>query len=421
MFESRPIEPALTASQKLPDRKALVIDDSRMQRRILNVTLRKLGYHVREAASGIEALCACEEDHFDLILSDWMMPEMSGPQFCEAFRKKDNDRYSYIILLTSKGEKEDIAFGLQSGADDFLTKPVNSGELTARIAAGQRIVEMQAEVHRKNQEVNAALDEIRRLYNLLDSDLLEAKKLQLSLLPDRAVCYGPADVSLLLQSCGHVGGDLVGHFPITPMQFGFFSLDVSGHGISSALLTARLAGYFSGTDPRQNVAIALDGAGCTHPHDPAHVVESLNKVMLNSTDTDHYFTVLYGVFDITSGVLRFCQAGHPHPVAMRADGSLEQLGNGGLPVGLIEHASYETTQVKLSKGDRFITVSDGLTEAILENGDLLGEQGLINALADNREKTGKDFLETLVWSVSSQLKDDFDDDVSALMISAPLN
>ena len=150
-----------------------------------------------------------------------------------------------------------MARGLDIGADDFLTKPVNGDELRARIAAGERILRMQRELTEKNRLLSVTLDELQGVYDSVNRDLLEARKLQQSLVRERHRNFGNAEVSLLLRPSGHVGGDLVGFFPINSRRVGFFSIDVSGHGITSALMTARLAGYLSGNSPDQNIALML--------------------------------------------------------------------------------------------------------------------------------------------------------------------
>jgi len=132
-------------------RKVLVVDDSRLQRRILSAQLRRWGYEVIEASSGDEALSICHHDPPDIVLSDWMMPGMSGLDFCRQFRALDRETYGYFILLTSKSEKGEVARGLDVGADDFLSKPVNGSELRARIHAGERILRMERELTRKNR------------------------------------------------------------------------------------------------------------------------------------------------------------------------------------------------------------------------------------------------------------------------------
>ena len=130
-------------------KRVLIVDDSKAQRRILAVQLARWGYDVVEADSGEAALGLCQRQTFDIVLSDWMMPGMTGLEFCKAFRALPREGYGYFILLTSKSEKTEIADGLENGADDFLAKPVNSDELRARLRAGERIVGMQAGTGRK--------------------------------------------------------------------------------------------------------------------------------------------------------------------------------------------------------------------------------------------------------------------------------
>ena len=134
-------------------RRVLVVDDSRAQRTAVRLQLARWGYHVTEAGSGAAALALCRAQKFEIILSDWVMPEMDGLEFCRQFRALAKDRYGYFVLLTSKSEKTDVADGLESGADDFLTKPFNGDELRARLRAGERILQMQEELFEKNSLV----------------------------------------------------------------------------------------------------------------------------------------------------------------------------------------------------------------------------------------------------------------------------
>jgi len=190
----------------------LVVDDSKVQRKILTLALRRWGFDVDEAASGSDALEMAAHRRPDLVLSDWMMPGMSGLELCRRFREMDGEEYSYFILLTSKSEKEEVARGLDSGADDFLTKPVDNNELRARITAGERLIEMQRSMAQANRTLSETLAELQQLYDNIDSDLQEAKKLQQSLVRERFRALPVGDLSLMLRSSGHVGGDLVGFF-----------------------------------------------------------------------------------------------------------------------------------------------------------------------------------------------------------------
>lgn len=94
-----------------------------MQRRILAAQLSQAGYRVTEAASAEEALALCQVSPPDIILSDWTMTGLSGPEFCKIFRQMPRETYGYFVLLTSRSDKADVTMGLQSGADDFLQKP----------------------------------------------------------------------------------------------------------------------------------------------------------------------------------------------------------------------------------------------------------------------------------------------------------
>ena len=132
-------------SAELQPERVLLVDDSSLQRKILSASLERWGFDVVEAESGEHAVALCQNFLPDVVICDWVMTGMTGLQFCEEFRRLTRDQYGYFILLTSKAEKAEVAEGLQSGADDFLTKPVNSHELRARIAAGQRILAMQRE------------------------------------------------------------------------------------------------------------------------------------------------------------------------------------------------------------------------------------------------------------------------------------
>jgi len=313
----------------------LVVDDSKAQRRILSVNLARWGYKVHEAASGEEALEICKSDGIDLVVSDWMMPGMSGLEFCKAFRALRHDRYGYFILLTSNSEKAEIAQGLDVGADDFLTKPVSAIEFRARIRAGERILTMERELTKKNVLINETLREISTLYDALDQDLIEARNLQQSLVRERYRDFGAAQVSLLLRPSGHVGGDLVGFFPISDTQIGLFSIDVSGHGVASALMTARLAAYLSGSSVEQNLALCRDEDGNVTARSPAIAAIHLNDLIQKEMETEIYFTMALGHFDMVTGLATLVQCGHPKAVIQRADGDVEFCGDGGLPIGLI--------------------------------------------------------------------------------------
>ncbi|MEE4239296.1 MAG: SpoIIE family protein phosphatase [Anderseniella sp.] len=410
-------EPDCATASKPKPLHVLVVDDSGLQRRILTASLVKWGYRVTEAHSGQDALAICQSDPPDLVLSDWMMPGMDGLEFCKAFRDLPREDYGYFILLTSKSGKEEVALGLDCGADDFLTKPVNPAELRARISAGTRIIDMQRQLSEKNRLVGSTLQQLQKLYDALDSDLIEAKKLQQSLVRERFRDFGAAKVSLLLRSSGHVGGDLVGFYPAGDARIGLFAIDVSGHGISSALMTARLAGYLSSGSPEYNVGLTRDAEGHLAPLPPAKVVETLNRLVLEELQTEHYFTFLLADFDLVTGRVTMVQAGHPHPLVQRGDGRLESLGQGGLPVGLFDNASFQEFDCTLSPGDRLVILSDGVLECPGPEQKLLGNEGIAVILDRIRDLSGTACLEAMIWHMTDYAEErDFPDDVSAILL-----
>ncbi len=405
--------PQAEAKGPLP---VLVVDDSKAQRRVLALQLQRWGYQVTEASSGEEALDACRATPFEMVLSDWMMPGMTGLEFCRQFKALPRDGYGYFVLLTSKSEKAEVADGLEVGADDFLSKPVSFDELRARMRAGERILGMQRELVQKNRLIGATLDELQKLYDSLDRDLIEARKLQDGLMRDRFRDYGGGTVSLLLKPSGRVGGDLVGSFAIDDQRLGLFSVDVSGHGVASAMMTARLAGLLSGGSPDQNIALKTGTDGGRDAHPPAVVAERLNRLMIEDLQVDQYFTIAYAEVNIATGAFALTQAGHPHPIVLRKGGRVEMLGEGGLPIGLIDGAGYAQTLGKLRPGDRLFLASDGMSECPDPVGNELGSDGLLALLALNSALPSADLLQALVWDLSRHAGgSEFPDDVSALI------
>ncbi|MDP3197441.1 MAG: SpoIIE family protein phosphatase [Tabrizicola sp.] len=398
-------------------RHVLVVDDSRAQRHMVSMHLRRWGYRVSESESALAALDLCRSADIDIIISDWMMPGMTGLEFCREFRALDRENYGYFVLLTSKSETTEIADGLEAGADDFLTKPVASNELRARLRAGERMLATQAELLAKNRVIVSTLVELQKLYDSLDRDLIEARKLQQTLIRDRVRDYGWAKVALILRNSGRVGGDLVGSFRVDEDRVVVYSIDVSGHGVASAMMTARLAGFLTGSSPEQNLAFQTGPEGEHILLPPAAVVDRFNRLMLDEIQAEQYFTMAYAVVDRRTGRLDLVQAGHPHPMLIRRDGRVQRLGQGGMPIGLIDGATYDQITVQVAPGDRLILVSDGFTECPLPEGRDFGEDGLVESLKSSAHLSGADLLEAMVWDLTAKAgTDSFPDDVSGIVL-----
>jgi len=144
------------------DFKVLVADDSPIYRKLVEHTLSEKQYAVLFAKSGREAIDLFTEHQPSLVITDWMMPDLSGIELCEHIRNHPRQTYTYLIILTGITEKNKLVKGLAAGADDYLTKPFHSDELLARVGVGRRIVELHRQLEAKNQ----MLEELALTYPL---------------------------------------------------------------------------------------------------------------------------------------------------------------------------------------------------------------------------------------------------------------
>jgi diguanylate cyclase (GGDEF)-like protein len=148
--------------------KILIADDEVMSRRLLERTLQRPGYEVTAVENGrLAANELCKPEGPKLALLDWIMPELDGPGVCREVRKRRDHSYVYMILLTSKEKKEDVVAGLESGADDYLTKPFDPEELKARLRTGMRILDLEDRLieAREAMRFQATHDPLTSLWN----------------------------------------------------------------------------------------------------------------------------------------------------------------------------------------------------------------------------------------------------------------
>lgn len=131
----------------------LVVDDDIVSRTVVEKYLHKAGFEVLSAGNGKEALALFDQRFCPIVLTDWMMPEINGPQLCRMIRERKTDGYVFIILITARDSKTDIVSGLESGADDYLTKPIHPAELVARINTGIRILKLEQSLKSANEEI----------------------------------------------------------------------------------------------------------------------------------------------------------------------------------------------------------------------------------------------------------------------------
>jgi DNA-binding response OmpR family regulator len=159
--------------------KVLIADDDTISRVAIGRLLEKWGYEVVQAQDGYGAWeSLCQKDPPRMAILDWMMPEPDGVEICRCLKKEKGFPFIYTILLSVRREKEDIVNALDSGAHDFLSKPVHTGELRSRIAVGARLVNAEDDIRLKNRELATINDQLKQTNAELQSALKEIHTLQ---------------------------------------------------------------------------------------------------------------------------------------------------------------------------------------------------------------------------------------------------
>lgn len=193
--------------------KILIADDSIVSRHLLDATLRKWGYEVVVACDGAEAWDILQRDDAPaLAILDWMMPGMTGLEVCRMVRQRGREPYTYILLLTSKSLKEDLIQGMESGADDYITKPFDQHELKVRLRAGTRLVDLQAQLlsAREALREQATKDSLTELWNrssILEILQRELARCERELRPVGVVLVDLDHFKNINDSYGHFAGD----------------------------------------------------------------------------------------------------------------------------------------------------------------------------------------------------------------------
>ncbi len=392
--------------------RILIADDDNDARLLLSKYLKKLGFEAIAVNNGAEAWEILQKEPINFIISDWMMPGMDGLQLCKKIRNANFQRYIYIILLTAKNAKDELIAGMEAGADDFIVKPFNKGELKVRIRAGERILKLEKDLEERNTRLSEA-------YFIINKDLKAAAAMQKSLLPDAESKIAGVNFEWTFLPCSYVAGDIFNFFRLDEHNIGFYLLDVSGHGIQAAMLSVTLSKMIS---PVPIQGSPLKQFVSDPPHyvitPPASAVKELNQRFHTEQDFMQYFTMLYGIINIKKEKITFCQAGHPAPLLLQNEGEISLVGSGGFPVGMLLDMEYENTEMDFKAGDRLIVYSDGITECTNKDMKQYSLEQLMSLVEKNRNLPLKEILNKLEESLYEwRGSEEFVDDVSILAIA----
>ena len=192
----------------------LVVDDDPAFQIVVEQMLLSVGYQVACCNSAQHALAILEKEHYPIVLTDWLMPEMTGTELCQALRQQPRQAYVYIIMLSSLDSKTEVIAGLESGADDYLTKPIIKAELLARLKTAERILTLEQALKQANAEITrlSVTDMLTGLYNrrYLDEHLSHALKTARRYLQPLSVILCDIDhFKQVNDRYGHKAGDTV--------------------------------------------------------------------------------------------------------------------------------------------------------------------------------------------------------------------
>ena len=192
----------------------LIAEDNIVSLKILEKTLFKAGYEVVSVKNGQRAIEEFDKRFYPIVIADWMMPGIDGLELCRLIRNKKTSGYVYIIILTAKDSRDDIVCGLNSGADDYLTKPFNSAELFARINTGKRIIELERSLIKAGEEIKklSITDMLTGSYNRTFISLKLPEEIKRTKRYDRNLSLIFCDIDYFKKindKYGHYAGDMV--------------------------------------------------------------------------------------------------------------------------------------------------------------------------------------------------------------------
>jgi phosphoserine phosphatase RsbU/P len=370
----------------------LVIDDDPIIRLILRKSLQGQGHTVTTVDNGEAGLEQAQNLHPAMIICDWMMPGIDGLEVCRRVKANLELSTTFFILLTARGATADRVQGLDTGADDFLAKPIELTELQARVRAGLRLHQLTRDLQTQKQ--------------LLEAELAEAAEYVRSLLPDPLV--GKISIDARFIPSRQLGGDCFDYFWLDPDYLVIYLLDVSGHGLGAALPSIAVLNLLRSQ--------SLPDVNFYQPHD---VLRGLNETFQMNSQNEKYFTIWYGVYNQAKRQMTYASAGHPPAVlafnnAANTALEVQLLKTPTLPIGMLTDVSFTSSRCEIPVGSNLYVFSDGVYEIRQTNEEIWGLEPFIDLLTKQGSTSSLDELLATVHLLSNETA--FNDDLSLLRV-----
>jgi phosphoserine phosphatase RsbU/P len=391
----------------------LAAEDDIVIRRTLEALLQKNGYHnLRLATNGQEALELFQQNPPELLILDYLMPYLNGFDVLKEIRLKREFDYVPIIFLTAVDDKVKLIEALNAGATDYMTKPFDQAELLARVSTHARNYYLQKQLLEINKHLAKINKEISTKNIQIETDLRSAYKIQESLLPKEELTTDKMTINYFYRPCQSVGGDFLNYFQLDHNHIGFYIADVSGHGVTSAMITVFV---------REQIRNIVKKYEYYH-YTPAQILKQLSKIYneeIYFLENGVYFTIFFGIYNIQTQNLDYASAGHHAlPVIISKDNAIVELKEIDLAIGFVDNFQYRDHNIKLKSQDRILLHTDGIIEISNKKGEFFGMERIKNFLLSNQNILGHNLLVKLV-NESERFLGNYDqkDDIALMLIT----
>ncbi|HOE13084.1 MAG TPA: SpoIIE family protein phosphatase [bacterium] len=387
------------------ERTILLVDDEQTNLQVLKTLLDAQGYQVMLAENGKEAIERIKEKTPDMLIMDVCMPEMSGLEVCRIIKSEFREKLIQVILLTGLSSTESKVQGLDSGADDYLTKPYKNEEVLARIRSALRIHDLATSLYKTNLELQKVNRDLGTANRRIKEDLKVVGDIQRSFLPQIFPRHPDLEFASFYEPSEQAGGDYYDVIEISKSRWGLLVADVTGHGAPAAVVMAI-------------THLLMNSVVNTFRH-PSTALKVINEKLNVHLAPTFYVTMFYGVLDLDEMRLIYSSAGHDIMLLYRArTGKVEELKTDrGFPLKLVESDEYDEQTVQIEPGDRIILFTDGIVEMRNADGELFGYDRLIDVICRNSQGSAQDLVDAIIRELEEFCAQrPYKDDVTLLVL-----